>query len=100
MTMPVEVTAYWYHSSLTETSSTLLFILLYLFIIFIYCLSRHIVGKAEFLTSADLLNVPLTEVKDRMILWDKLFPSVFNHPASKFVRVVVLNRYYITAVKF
>ncbi|XP_067942025.1 two pore calcium channel protein 1-like [Watersipora subatra] len=52
------------------------------------------ITKAEFLTSADLLNVPLTEVKDRMILWDKLFPKFFNNTGSKFIRIVVLHKFF------
>ena len=49
-------------------------------------------AKAEFLYSADLLNIPLTQVKDRMILWERLFPRVFNSVPSKAVRLVVLHK--------
>lgn len=42
--------------------------------------------------SADLLNVPLTEVKDRMILWEKLLPRVYSSLVSTVIRQVIMHK--------
>lgn len=48
--------------------------------------------KNEFLTLADLLQLPVTEVKDRMTIIEKHLPRVFNHKASQYLRRVVRHR--------
>jgi len=59
----------------------------------IYTIFLFFVAKAEFLTCADLLNVPLTEVKDRMLLWNRMCPRLYNSKVTEFIRKVVKHKY-------
>lgn len=53
-----------------------------------------VITKAEFLTCADLLNVPLTEVKDRMLLWNRMCPRLYNSKVTEFIRKVVKHKFF------
>lgn len=43
----------------------------------------------------DLLELKLTEVKDRLTMLDKLMPTIYNSQASEFVKRVVRHKYVL-----
>ncbi|XP_060568420.1 uncharacterized protein LOC132727023 [Ruditapes philippinarum] len=50
--------------------------------------SGHI-GKREFMNVADLLNVPVSEVEDRITILEKWFPNMYNSIPAEYVKTFV-----------
>ena len=48
--------------------------------------------KPQFLYLADLLILPLTEVRDRMTLLQKYFPRIYNSYISSVIKTIVKHR--------
>ncbi|KAK3094057.1 hypothetical protein FSP39_023541 [Pinctada imbricata] len=47
------------------------------------------VRKSQFLKLADLLELPLTEVKDRQTFLEKMVPNIYNSKASSYLKFAV-----------
>ncbi|XP_059167461.1 two pore calcium channel protein 1-like [Physella acuta] len=56
--------------------------------------NNNVLNKKDFLNLSDLLQVQLTEVKDRLTLLEKHFPSVYNHRVSEYFKYVVRHRVF------
>lgn len=54
-----------------------------------YCV---LADKEEFMNLSDLLQVELTEVKDRQTSLEKLIPHIYNSPASEFIKLIVRHK--------
>ncbi|XP_023225433.1 two pore calcium channel protein 1-like isoform X2 [Centruroides sculpturatus] len=54
----------------------------------------NLIGKADFLHLADLLNVAVSEVKDRKTIFDKVMPKFYHSKASKLFRTAVSHKYF------
>ncbi|GBM49311.1 Two pore calcium channel protein 1 [Araneus ventricosus] len=52
------------------------------------------VGKVDFLQLADLLNVTVTEVKDRRSIFDRIAPVCFHSKFSISLRQLVAHKYF------
>ncbi|KFM81737.1 Two pore calcium channel protein 1, partial [Stegodyphus mimosarum] len=52
------------------------------------------IGKADFLQLADLLNVTVSEVKDRRSVFDRLLPDCYQSKPSKMFRKAVAHKYF------
>ncbi|KAL4238205.1 Two pore calcium channel protein 1-like [Mactra antiquata] len=50
--------------------------------------SGHI-GRREFMNVADLLNVPVSEVEDRITVFEKVVPTLYNSVAAEYVKTFV-----------
>jgi len=56
--------------------------------------ANNFLERHEFLKLADLLNVPLTEHKDRATFLDVYCAPCFQHPASEKLKACVRHRYF------
>ncbi|KAI8787824.1 two pore calcium channel protein 1 [Biomphalaria glabrata] len=56
--------------------------------------NTDVLSKKNFLNLADLLQVQLTEVKDRLTLLEKHFPSIYNHRISEYFKFFVRHRVF------
>lgn len=54
----------------------------------------NVVGKVDFLQLADLLNVTVTEVKDRRSIFDRITPECFHSKFSMSLRLLVAHKYF------
>ncbi|XP_046575714.1 LOW QUALITY PROTEIN: two pore calcium channel protein 1-like [Haliotis rubra] len=52
------------------------------------------IRKKQFMGLADLLQVELSEVKDRQTLIEKYFPKVYNSYASVLLKIVVRHKFF------
>lgn len=64
--------------------------------------NQHIAisGKREFLNVADLLNVPVSEVDDRITWLEKHFHSIYTSTPSEFLKTFVDSVYVILNILF
>ncbi|CAL4058715.1 unnamed protein product, partial [Meganyctiphanes norvegica] len=53
-----------------------------------------VIDKGEFLKLSDLLNVEVTEVKDRATLFEKRFPRIYRSETSKFLIKIVKHKLF------
>ncbi|KAH9509193.1 hypothetical protein Btru_049330 [Bulinus truncatus] len=56
--------------------------------------NANVLSKKNFLNLADLLHVQLTEVKDRLTLLEKHFPSIYNHLISEYFKRFVRHKFF------
>ncbi|GFR69062.1 two pore calcium channel protein 1 [Elysia marginata] len=56
--------------------------------------NTNVLSKKNFMNMADLMNVHLSEVKDRITLQEMLFPNFYNHRYSKKFKFVVRHRFF------
>ncbi|GFO10198.1 two pore calcium channel protein 1 [Plakobranchus ocellatus] len=56
--------------------------------------NTSVLSKKNFLNVSDLLNVHLSEVKDRITLQEKLFPKIYNHPWSVNFKFMVRHKFF------
>lgn len=56
--------------------------------------NKSCVKKTQFLYLADLLLLPLTEVKDRMTLLEKHLPGLYNSRVSCILKTIVKHRFF------
>ncbi|GFQ78929.1 two pore calcium channel protein 1 [Trichonephila clavata] len=54
----------------------------------------NVVEKVDFLQLADLLNVTVTEIKDRRSIFDRIFPEFFRSKFSMSLRLLVAHKYF------
>lgn len=52
----------------------------------------NLLGKADFLQLADLLNVTVSEIKDRRSIFDGLSPHCYHSMQSKALRKAVAHK--------
>jgi hypothetical protein len=52
-----------------------------------------LLGKREFMNVADLLNVPVSEVEDRITILEKWFPNMYNSIPAEYVKTFVDSVY-------
>ncbi|KAL4238880.1 Ion transport protein [Mactra antiquata] len=52
------------------------------------------IKKSDFLNLVNLLQVPLTEVHERLTYLEKKFPDYYNSKASHVIRVIVRHRFF------
>ncbi|XP_046384151.1 two pore calcium channel protein 1-like [Ischnura elegans] len=52
------------------------------------------IGKLEFMQLADLLNVEISEVKDRVTYLQMFFPKLYNSNPSRFIQSFVKAKYF------
>ncbi|BFZ06995.1 hypothetical protein BsWGS_10034 [Bradybaena similaris] len=56
--------------------------------------NKNVIDKKDFLNLSDLLNVQLTEVKDRKTFLGKHIPQIYNHRISEFFKIGVRHRFF------
>lgn len=54
--------------------------------------SLDILGKQQFLKLADLLELQLSEVKDRQTFLEQKFPYIYNSLISRILKLVVRHK--------
>ncbi|CAG5119818.1 unnamed protein product [Candidula unifasciata] len=56
--------------------------------------NKNVLDKKDFLNVSDLLNVPLTEVKDRKTFLEKHIPRIYNHRISEYIKIGVRHKFF------
>ncbi|XP_021370570.1 two pore calcium channel protein 1-like [Mizuhopecten yessoensis] len=56
--------------------------------------ANHTISKVEFLSLADLLELRLSEVRDRLTFLEQRIPFIYNSKISNFVKKVVRHKFF------